>query len=82
MRIIIFTTLLVSLASIFDMNSKNWPREKVDLMFFFLGVYGHCTDFPTSPTEGREVLEIDTEDPSDNGPDVAGPDVVTNIATD
>ena len=50
-------------------------------MLFFLGVYGRCTDFPI-PTQGRELLEIDIEDSSDNGPDVAGPDVVTYIATD
>lgn len=63
------------------MSSKDWPRERDDLILFFVGVYGHCTDFPT-PTEGRELLEIDIEDPSDNGPDVAGPDAVTYIATD
>lgn len=51
-------------------------------MLFFLGVYGHCTNFPTPPTSGRQLLEIDIEDPSDNGTDVASPDIVTFIATD
>lgn len=50
-------------------------------MSFTLGIYGHCTDFP-APPNGRELLEIDIEDPSDNGPDVASPGVVTYIATD
>lgn len=49
---------------------------------FSLGVYGHCTDFPTSANDGRDLLEIDIGDPSDEGPDVASPAVVTYIATD
>ena len=49
---------------------------------FALGVYGHCNDFPTSPADGRGTLEIDVGDPSDDGPDVAGPGVFPAIATD
>lgn len=48
----------------------------------FLGIYGHCNDFPIPPSDGRELLEIDIGDPSDNGPDVASPVAVTYIATD
>lgn len=47
-----------------------------------LGVHGHCNDFPVTPATGRNSLEIDIEDPSDNGPDVASSAVVTFIATD
>lgn len=49
---------------------------------FPLGIYGNCNDFPTPPASGHELLEIDIEDPSDNGPDVASPVTVTFIATD
>lgn len=51
-------------------------------VYYAASVYGSCTDFPAPPTSGRELLEIDIEDPSDNGPDDAGPAAVTFIATD
>ena len=48
---------------------------ETDAILFFLlsfcptGIYGRCTSFPSSP-DGREILEIDPGDLSDNGTDV------------
>ena len=80
MRIITFTTLLVSLLRL---KMSPWIGPwKNDLMFFSLGIYSHCNDFPTHRYRDREILEIDAEDPSDDGPDIASPVAVTYNATD
>ncbi len=60
---------------------KDWHAEN-DLNCFSIGVYGQCRSFPNPPDSGRELLEVDIEDPSDNGADDPSPAAVEYIATD
>ena len=48
-----------------------------------LGIFGHCTAFPTSRTRSHELLEVDIVDLSgNNSTDTASAAPVTYFATD
>lgn len=82
------STALVGITNTNDANKCfRLPAEQSSLnannyVYYVASIYGNCSDFPNASTSGRELLEIDTEDPSDDGPDVASPATVTLNATD
>ncbi|CAF9919648.1 MAG: hypothetical protein ALECFALPRED_001248 [Alectoria fallacina] len=82
------STGLVNITSTNDVNkcfrlgAEESSLNVNNYAYYAASIYGNCKDFPIPLANGRELLEIDVEDPSDNGPDVASPATVTFIATD
>lgn len=82
------STRLLSITNTADVNkcfrleAEQSSLNANNYVFYAASIFGHCSDFPNPPSSGRELLEVDIGDPSDNGPDVVSLDGVTFIATD